>query len=108
MYNNQHMNQDIVRLLEIELAKQNGKTTSAGAEFNLAELENALRQLASTSSLISAWEPSAQGVGRRWKIRVFSKLKNLMVNMLNPYARKQEQYNILMAKALIELLKKQQ
>lgn len=100
------MNQDIITLLEAELAKLNKAQLHASQPISIEELENALMQLASTSSLVSAWEPSAQGIGRRWKIRFFGKLKNVLVNMLNPYARKQEQYNILLAKALIQLLKK--
>lgn len=97
------MNKDIVNQIEQELKAKGLLETQSSSQP--IDLKQALEELASTGKLISAWEPTARGIGSGLKLKVLTKLKNVVVNILNPYARKQEQYNQILARAVIELLK---
>lgn len=97
------MQKDLIAVLETEILKlQKDKVQKS---LSTEEIILALQNLAQTQSLIKSWEPSAGGAFANFKVRILGKIKNVVVNILNPYARKQEQFNSVVASALIEILK---
>lgn len=99
------MHKDLIAVLETEILKiQKDKSQKS---LSKEEIILALENLAQTQSLIKSWEPSATGGFFGLKVRILGKIKNVVVNVLNPYARKQEQFNTVVSKALIEILKSQ-